>query len=242
MTIIQLTQNLPLKSNQKKLKPRKVNPIGPRNSKIVIIGDLPSKEESETGIPFTSSSGHLLTQLLNQVGIDRSKCYCTLLIKYRPPSGLISRIDEIDYSLLQAQEELRAEIASLNPNIILVLGELSLEAITGLNSISKHRGSILKSLPSIGEKKVIPTFSPSYIQRMYRSSALVLFDLLKVKNESVFSSFKSIPKREFKINPSFSESLALLDRFSKSPALALDIETDRGACRLSFICWVYSFH
>ena len=64
---------------------------------------------------------------------------------------------------------------------------------------------------------------------MYRASALVLFDLDKIKKESLSNGFESIPKRDFKINPSFQESLDLLERFSKADALALDIETDRGA-------------
>ena len=62
---------------------------------------------------------------------------------------------------------------------------MALEAVTGLNGIAKWRGSIIKSLPSIkGGIKVIPTFHPSYIMKMYRSSALVLFDLAKILNES----------------------------------------------------------
>ena len=64
MTLIPITRQ----------KPKRVNPIGPRNAKIVLVGEAPGKEENETGIPFTGSSGHLLTQLLKQAGIDRADC------------------------------------------------------------------------------------------------------------------------------------------------------------------------
>ena len=214
----------------KRPKPRKVNPIGPRNAKIVIIGETPGKTENETGIPFTGSSGHLLAQLLKQAGIDRKDCYFTTLVKYMPPNGQVSRLGELDLSLIKCGEELRSEISSLDPNIIVPLGEMALEAVTGLNGIAKWRGSIIKSLPSIkGGIKTIPTFHPSYIMKMYRSSALVLFDLVKILNESKNGNFDSIPDREFKINPSFEESIDILERFKSSTALALDIETDRGA-------------
>ena len=65
--------------------------------------------------------------------------------------------------------------------------------------------------------------------KMYKSSALVLFDLDKAKKESENNNFKSIPVREYKIHPSFDEALALLERFAKADAVAVDIETDRGA-------------
>ena len=216
----------------KKLK--KVNPVGARNAKILIIGEYPSKDDELTGVPFTGSSGHLLTQLLKQADIDIAHCYRTFLIKARPPSGQLNRLHELNLTLPQCGEDLRKEISSLCPafNIILTLGELSLEAVTGLTSISKVRGSILKALPSIGngqEIKVIATFSPSYVQKMYRSSALVLFDLAKMKAESEFKDFRSVPKREYKIHPTFNESIDLLNRFKKAEFLSVDIETDRGA-------------
>jgi uracil-DNA glycosylase family 4 len=196
----------------------------------VIVGESPGKEENDTGIPFTGSSGHLLTQLLTQAGIERGECYLTTVVKYKPPNNQLSRLGEIGCSLSESSAELREEIASLDPFIIVPLGEIALEAITGLHGIAKWRGSIVRSLPSIkGGVKCIPTFHPSYILKMYRASALVLFDLDKIKKESLSNGFESIPKRDFKINPSFQESLDLLERFSKADALALDIETDRGA-------------
>ena len=193
------------------------------------MGEAPGKEENETGIPFTGSSGHLLTQLLKQAGIDRADCYITNVVKYRPPNNQLSRLSEIGLSLEGSSKELREELTTLQPNVIVPLGEVALEAVTGLSGISKWRGSIIRSLPTIGSVKVIPTFHPAYILRMYRSSALCLFDFDKIKREALTANFDSILIREFKINPSFNESLELLNRFSKASVVALDIETDRGA-------------
>ena len=193
------------------------------------MGEAPGKEENETGIPFTGSSGHLLTQLLKQAGIDRADCYITNVVKYRPPNNQLSRLSEIGLSLEGSSKELREELTTLQPNVIVPLGEVAREAVTGLSGISKWRGSIIRSLPTIGSVKVIPTFHPAYILRMYRSSALCLFDFDKIKREALTANFDSILIREFKINPSFNESLELLNRFSKASVVALDIETDRGA-------------
>ena len=218
---------IPLKPNQKN-KP-KVNPSGPRNSKIIILTDSPGESDETTGYPLTGSSGALLTQLLNQTGITRNECYISSVIKYAYPQSQYDRLIEQDTSIYKSMEECRVELSHLNPNVIITLGELALETCTGLKGVTKWRGSIIHSLPSIGDIKVIPTIHPSTVQKMYRQTALVLFDLTKALKESKFETFDSIPIRDFKINPTFSESISLLDRFSQSDALALDIETDRGA-------------
>ena len=212
-----------------RVKPRKVNPVGPRNSKIVLLGEYPGKDENETGIPFTGSSGNLLTQFLKQTGIERSDCYITYVIKFRPPNNQLSRLGEYNISISDSQQQCREELSCLQPNVIIPLGELALETVTGLSGISKYRGSILRSFPKIGNVKVNPTIHPSHVMKMYKSSALVLFDLDKAKKESENNNFKSIPVREYKIHPSFDEALALLERFAKADAVAVDIETDRGA-------------
>ena len=100
MTLIPITRQ----------KPKRVNPIGPRNAKIVLVGEAPGKEENETGIPFTGSSGHLLTQLLKQAGIDRAECYITNVVKFRPPDNKLSRLEEIGCSLSESMKELRERL------------------------------------------------------------------------------------------------------------------------------------
>jgi DNA polymerase I len=214
---------------QTQIKKKKIKPVGPRNSKIIILTDSPGKDDEITGYPLTGSSGTLFTQLLNQTGISRNDCYITSVIKFYYPNHSYDRLREQNTSVFESIEELRKELATLSPNVIIPLGELALEATTGLEGITKWRGSIIHSLPIIGDVKVIPTIHPSTVQKMYRNSALVLFDLSKALKESKFNDFSSIPIRDYKINPTFQESLDLLQRFKLAPALALDIETDRGA-------------
>ena len=99
---------IPLKPNQKN-KP-KVNPSGPRNSKIIILTDSPGESDEATGYPLTGSSGALLTQLLNQTGITRNECYISSVVKYAYPQSQYDRLIEQDTSLYKSMEECRVEL------------------------------------------------------------------------------------------------------------------------------------
>ena len=186
-----------------RVKPRKVNPVGPRNSKIVLLGEYPGKDENETGIPFTGSSGNLLTQFLKQTGIERSDCYITYVIKFRPPNNQLSRLGEYNISISDSQQQCREELSCLQPNVIIPLGELALETVTGLSGISKYRGSILRSFPKIGNVKVIPTLHPSHVMKMYKSSALVLLPDPTYGNDAIAALLVISEKRFTKLGFNF---------------------------------------
>ena len=207
---------------------RRVNPSGPKEALIAIVGEAPGKEESETGVPFCGGSGQLLTKTLRDVGLNRSEIYITNVVKERPPQNDLSRLHEVGISLQESERELINELRGTKANVIVPLGGVALKALTGYGAITKYRGSILSS-PYLEKRKIIPSIHPAYCLRgNYRSVALLAYDLLKAKTES--NSSKFIPtSRTYKINPTYDEVHDLLDRFFKAPYLSLDIETDMGA-------------
>ena len=64
---------------------RKIVPgNGPRNAKIVIVGEAPGRDEEIFGKPFIGPSGQLLNDMLLRCGINRNECYVTHVMKRRP--------------------------------------------------------------------------------------------------------------------------------------------------------------
>ena len=58
------------------------------NTKILIIGEAPGKEEDIQGAPFVGRSGKLLTQILESLNLFReSDYYITNIVKCRPPNN-----------------------------------------------------------------------------------------------------------------------------------------------------------
>jgi len=95
---------------------------------ILICGEALGETEEKEGIPFVGSAGKVLDGILEEVGIRRSACYITNLVKYRPQNNNFSLVTKEELSKYTA--ELIEEISIVQPNIIVALGEHVLTALT----------------------------------------------------------------------------------------------------------------
>ena len=60
---------------------------GPRDAKIVLVGEAPGANEEKMGKPFIGGSGELLDRMLAGVGIQRNECFVTNVCHQRPPDN-----------------------------------------------------------------------------------------------------------------------------------------------------------
>jgi len=195
-----------------------IQSTGPVTSKVAIICDAPSNEELKACMPLVGERGRLFTRLLKQSGLKREDVYITSLFKTQDTADINT-----------AQTVLCEELGKLsNLKLIIPLGNKTLKALTGNKSgITKWRGSVLES-PHFPAQVIIPTLHPDYcLKGQYKETALVMYDMIKVRD--ILQNKYKIPKRTFKINPTFEECCELLERFNKAPKVSVDIETDMGA-------------
>ena len=210
---------------------RKVPSVGRLDSSIVIVGIAPNKEDDMVGMPFVGSQGTLLRQLLKSAGIDFNDCYVTNLVKYHPPHNDIKRIKELGLSIEKCAVELKEELSHTTANVIIALGEIPLQVLTSKEGIGNYRGSILQST-LLQERKIIPTYHPGSLFHQMSLSALVMSDFKRVFIESKFPDFRSIPKRNFLIRPSYSQTINYLNDIlsldgKEFKKVSFDIETTR---------------
>lgn len=213
---------------------RRVNPIGPLDAKIVIIGEAPDNEENIQGIPFVGAAGNLLDSILSGIGIDRDSIYLTNVIKYQPPRNNLNKLGEIGLDLDTCIQELEAELDTLNPNIVIPLGAAALKATTGLNNIKNWRGSILSGYKGY---KTLPTLHPAKALRQWINVHLIARDLKKALAQSVSPDI-NLDSRTYITNPTFLEVVKWLDIFKSSEYLCIDLETfyRKGAIRCIGLC------
>ena len=67
---------------------------GPRDAKIVIVGEAWGFEEQQAQAPFVGASGKELTRMLAEAGINRNECFCTNVIPARPLNNEMWRFFE----------------------------------------------------------------------------------------------------------------------------------------------------
>jgi len=208
----------------------RVEAEGSLDSKICLVGEAPGVQEVVTGRPFVGPAGNELMKILHMVGIARSDCYITNVVKEHPPKDdftvflrFTSRGDPIETPAYQRYvEELKEELSRCKANVIVPLGNNTLWALCGRTGITKWRGSILESTLLPG-RKCIPTIHPSAALRQYIYTHFIRMDLHKVLQQSNEPDIK-LPERSLIINPSYDSILEYLDRVSRSQVVAFDIE------------------
>lgn len=231
---------------------------GPKNAKIMMIGEAPGVEELKRREPFVGTSGWYLDQMLNDAGLNRNGIFLCNVIDERPASGNISdwfveKKGEIKKLKLEpwrgryttnpnipkAVQALPEIVEAINPNVVVALGDLALWALTGEVGITKWRGSIMEMKSysdELGEQqfgppyKVIPTFNPAYVYRNYPQKWIVTQDFRRVRDESLFN-YINYPKCNYIINPTFTEAMEALERVRGSICTCdIEVWSNQIAC------------
>jgi len=149
---------------------------GNPKAKIMFIGEGPGAEEDKTGRPFVGRAGKLLTKIiLNVLELTREDVYIANIVKCRPPNNRVPTIEEAETCKMY----LLKQIDIINPEILVCLGKTAFMYLMKIDlPISKVRGQIFE----FKEKKVIPTFHPSYLLRNPSAKKEAYKDFLLIKS------------------------------------------------------------
>jgi DNA polymerase len=96
---------------------------GPRNAKVVLIGEAGGAEEEKAKRPFVGRAGKFLNSELAKFGLRREQFYITNVVKERcvgkPKADLIKKYLPI----------LIMELKNIKPKIIVLLGKTASESV-----------------------------------------------------------------------------------------------------------------
>lgn len=208
----------------------RVPPKGPQTSKILLCGESPGQKETELLEPFVGAAGKILDDLLLESGIERSQCYLTNLVKYRPRGNDFSVFYDDKRQpkqiLTDGITEVLDEIMLVRPNLVVLLGAEPLKAITGKVGITKWRGSILSAtMPDGLQVKCLATFHPAAVLRNWEYRPVALFDMQRANEQSVYPEV-NVKERVLVTNPTYNEVITELTRLKSSEYVSFDIETE----------------
>lgn len=174
----------------------RVGPSGPLNARILLVGEAPGKDEERLSQPFVGVSGNLLRECLFGVGINPEDVFFTNLCKYRPPNNELrawySDRGEPSDIVKSGLAELEEEIARVNPNLIIPLGNYPLHHLTGratwtkegYSGIGNFRGYLLPGPTLAGGRKCLPTYHPAAAVRQYPLKHILRADLAKARGQA----------------------------------------------------------
>lgn len=128
---------------------------------VMVIGEAPGRDEDIQGKPFVGRAGQLLDKMLAAINLSEETVYITNIVNWRPPKNRNPKPDEIAMCL----PFIHKHIALVDPKIILIVGGVSLSALTGITGIMKQRGQ-WKDITVEGKiYPALPIYHPAFLLR-----------------------------------------------------------------------------
>ncbi|SPF77561.1 uracil-DNA glycosylase [Pseudoprimorskyibacter insulae] len=151
---------------------------GRPEARLMIIGEAPGRDEDLQGKPFVGRAGQLLDRMLAAIGMGRDRAgaeavYITNVLPWRPPQNRDPNEDEIQMLL----PFLERHVALAKPDVIVLMGNISCQAVLGRKGITRLRGNWAEGFG----RPVLPMFHPAYLLRTPAAKREAWADLLAVK-------------------------------------------------------------
>jgi uracil-DNA glycosylase family protein len=139
---------------------------GPKDAKVVMVGEQPGDEEDRKGHPFVGPAGRLLSKAMEEAGLDREKVYVTNAVKHfkwteRGKRRIHAKPNAAEISACRPW--LEAELQVVGPELVVCLGATAAQSLLGRDfRITVDRG---KFFPHQWAKEIVATIHPSAILR-----------------------------------------------------------------------------
>lgn len=121
--------------------------LGGAGSRVVLVGEQPGDMEDRRGEPFVGPAGRELDVALAEAGIDRSQAYVTNAVKHFKFTVSGKRrihASPDSYEMAACKPWLTAELALLQPEVVVLLGATAGKAVFGSSfRVTQSRGVLL---------------------------------------------------------------------------------------------------
>jgi DNA polymerase len=147
---------------------------GPPNARLMLLGEQPGDEEDLAGRPFIGPAGRLLMSVLDEVGLPRDELYITNAVKHFKwtPGGEGRGKRRIHAKptwteVTACRPWLLAELAALQPQMIVTLGATAARALLGPD---------FRLTPNLGRVIITSTHAPAVVPLLHPSALLRIPD------------------------------------------------------------------
>ena len=140
---------------------------GGERAALLVVGEQPGDREDVEGHPFVGPAGRILDRALEATGVPRDAVYITNAVKHfkwEPRGKRRLHKTPAQREIEACLPWLEAEVAAVEPRVILCLGATAARAVMGGKvRVNETRG---QPIPSPLGKDVIITIHPAYILRL----------------------------------------------------------------------------
>jgi DNA polymerase len=144
---------------------------GKATAHVMLVGEQPGDQEDRQGKPFVGPAGKLLDRALAEAGIDPDDTYVTNAVKHfkftqaEPKKRRIHKAPSLR-EMTACAPWLAAELALVEPELIVVLGATAGKALLGSSfKVTQVRGTVLEEEIHGRPERLVPTVHPSSVLR-----------------------------------------------------------------------------
>ena len=208
--------------------------VGPKNAKILFVGESLGGVEASTGKPFVGPDGMILNRALRYIGIERDEVRIHNIVNCQPPNNSLVGEPWESTAIAHCSQYLNQTLAEGNYGVVVGLGATASKQLLGLYgkkgvSIFDLHGAPARDVTD--KYWVISTIHPSFIlQGNYNLFGVLTFDITKALELAQKGFAGDYPK--LIIDPGWAvfdkwvrETIAKAEATKDGLWLAADIET-----------------
>ena len=133
------------------------NPAAP----LMVIGEAPGRDEDNQGKPFVGPAGQLLDRMLGAIGLGEDDAYITNVVNWRIPQNRNPKAGDINI----CRPFFEKHISLVQPKVLLLVGGISMTALTGLTGIMKTHGQWQDVTIADKTYPALPLYHPAFLLR-----------------------------------------------------------------------------
>lgn len=139
------------------LKSAATNTVLPHagQGKMLILTDMPSSDDDETGVALSGASGELMDKMLAAIGLSRKEVSVVPMLFWRTPGGRSPSAQELEL----ARPFVDRAIELIAPRVILSLGTLPALEYAQVNLAKSHGVPVEMENGAV----FVPIFHPNYL-------------------------------------------------------------------------------
>jgi uracil-DNA glycosylase len=120
---------------------------GPRDARVMLVGQNPGQKEVEQRRPFVGRSGKYLDRVLREKGIKRDALYITSVVKEPTPGNRKPTAEEIK----RWMPCLVREIEEIAPEVVVLMGKVAWETprFAGIRYIKTYHPAAAMRFPKV---------------------------------------------------------------------------------------------
>jgi uracil-DNA glycosylase len=151
---------------------------GAEQSRLMLIGEAPGRDEDLQGKPFVGRAGQLLDRMLAAIGLSEKDVHITNIVYWRPPGNRTPTPQEAQV----CRPFLERQVELVGPEIVVLLGGAAAKHILDVpEGIMRLRGKFRDVVIGSLTVRAMATLHPAYLLRTPAAKRLAWRDLLSVK-------------------------------------------------------------